>query len=51
MVVLGPYESNPEKGVVSRGSEAAQAMLERVSGDKVKFNGATWLVDALERTL
>ncbi|HVN31825.1 MAG TPA: hypothetical protein VMT45_07535 [Thermoanaerobaculaceae bacterium] len=25
MVVLGPYEANPEKGIASRGSEAAQA--------------------------
>ena len=41
MVVLGPYEANAEKGVVSSGSEAAQAMLQRVSGNKVKFDGAT----------
>jgi len=51
MVVLRPYEANLEKGIVSRGSEAAQAMLERAPGGKVKVDGATWFVDAVERAV
>jgi transcription elongation factor GreA len=51
IVILGPYEASPEKGILSHGSEAAQAMLQRGPGDKVKFDGATWQIDAIERAL
>ncbi len=51
IVILGPYDADSEKGILSHGSEAAQAMLQHAPGDKVKFDGATWLVDAIERAL
>jgi transcription elongation GreA/GreB family factor len=51
IVILGPYEAEPEKGILSHGSEAAQALLERAPGDKVRFDGAAWTVETVERAL
>ena len=51
VTVLGPYEADPEKGVVSHASEAAQALLERAPGDSVRFDGAAWTVESVEPAL
>jgi transcription elongation GreA/GreB family factor len=48
IVILGPYEGDPENGIVSHGSEAAQGLLERKVGDGVHLDGAAWTVDAIE---
>jgi len=48
LVVLGPYEAEPEKGVLSFGSEAAQALLERAIGDTVAFDRRSWTVERIE---
>ena len=45
IMILGPYEGDPENGIVSHGSEAAQALLEKAVGDAVSFDGAAWTVD------
>jgi transcription elongation GreA/GreB family factor len=49
VTILGPYEADPEKGIVSHGSEAAQALLEKTPGETVRFDGGTWTVAAVER--
>ena len=48
IVILGPYEGDPEKGILSHGSEAAQLLLEKAVGDAVSFDGAAWTVDRIE---
>jgi len=47
--ILGPYEGDPEHGVLSIGSEAAQALLDRAAGDPVTLDGERWTVAAIER--
>ncbi len=51
IVILGPYEADPERGVLSHGSEAAQALLERAPGEIVRFGGGVWLVESVEPAL
>jgi transcription elongation factor GreA len=51
IVILGSYEADPEKGILSHGSEAAQALLERIPGETVRFDGAAWTVETVERAL
>jgi transcription elongation GreA/GreB family factor len=48
VTILGPYEAAPEKGIVSNGSEAAQALLERATGEAVRFDGAGWTISSIE---
>jgi len=47
--ILGPYEGDPEQGVLSVGSDAAQALLERAVGDVVALDGERWRITAIER--
>ncbi len=49
VTILGPYEADPEKGILSHGSEAAQALLDKSPGDAVKFDGGAWTVASIER--
>ena len=51
IVILGPYEGDPERGILSHGSEAAQLLLEKAAGDAVEFDGAAWNVDRIEPAL
>ncbi len=48
VTILGPYEADPAQGIVSNGSDAAQALLERAAGEGVKFDGAAWTIAAIE---
>ena len=48
VVILGPYEGDPENGVFSHGSEAAQRLLEKRVGDAVTFDGGAWTVEGIE---
>ncbi len=50
-MILGPYEGEPERGILSHGSEAAQLLLEKAVGDAVSFDGAAWTVDRIEPAL
>jgi transcription elongation GreA/GreB family factor len=49
VTILGPYEADPEKGILSHGSDAAQALLDKSPGDAVKFDGGAWTVESIER--
>jgi len=51
VTILGPYEADPAKGILSHGSEAAQALLEKTPGDSVKFDGGAWTVASIERAI
>ena len=48
ITILGPYEADPDAGVLSNGTEAAQGLLEHVPGDTVNFDGAAWTVAGIE---
>ena len=48
--ILGPYEGDPEQGVLSVGSEAAQALLEHAVGEVIALDGESWTIAAIERT-
>ena len=39
LTVLGPWDSEPEKGVLSNESDLAAAMLGKESGDTVQVEG------------
>ena len=49
VTVLGPYEAEPERGILSHGTEAVQPMLDKAVGDRVPFEGRTWVIAAIER--
>jgi len=48
VTILGPYEAAPEKGIVSNGSDAAQALLEKEPGEAVRFDGGGWTIASIE---
>jgi transcription elongation GreA/GreB family factor len=51
VTILGPYEADPEKGILSHASEAGQALLEKSAGDTVTYDGASFTVASIERAL
>jgi transcription elongation factor GreA len=51
VVILGPYEAEPQRGILSHGSEAAQALLERAPGESVWYDGQKWTVERIERAV
>jgi transcription elongation GreA/GreB family factor len=51
VTILGPYEADPEKGILSHASEAGQALLEKSAGDAVTFDGGRFTVASIERAL
>ena len=48
VVILGPYEADPQRGILSHASEAAQALLERAPGQSVGYDGRQWTIDRIE---
>jgi transcription elongation GreA/GreB family factor len=48
LTILGPYEGNPDAGIVSNGSEIAQALLERPTGTTINFDNRRWVISAIE---
>jgi transcription elongation GreA/GreB family factor len=48
ITILGPYEANAERSVLSNGSEAAHALLGRDVGATVTFDGGTWSIAAIK---
>jgi len=46
--ILGPYEADPDRGVLSNQSEVAGAMLGKSVGEPVAFDGGTWRIAAIE---
>jgi len=51
VTILGPYEADPEKGILSHASEAGQALLEKSTGDTVTYDGGRFTVASIERAL
>ncbi len=49
LTVLGPYEADPEAGIVSHASEAGQALLERAVGDRITIGGVAYTITAIAR--
>jgi transcription elongation GreA/GreB family factor len=48
ITILGPWESEPEKDILSNESEFAQKLLGTALGAQVKVGGETWRVDSVE---
>lgn len=47
VTILGPYEADPDSSILSSGSEAAQALLERHPGAAVTFAGESCTIVAI----
>ena len=48
VTILGPWESDPDAGIISYESESAQRLLGLAVGADVEDADATWTVDAIE---
>lgn len=48
ITVLGPWESEPERGVISYESELAQHLMGKSVGEIVELDGQSWEVEAIE---
>lgn len=48
ITVLGPYEGDPDAGVLSVGTEVVQGLLGRGVGDEVGLDGGGWVIDVIE---
>ena len=46
--ILGPWESDPDAGIVSYESEGAQSLLGLTVGDEWEFDGRSWRIDGIE---
>lgn len=49
ITVLGPYEGNPEAGILSVGTEVVQGLLGRGVGEEVALDGRVWVIESIER--
>jgi transcription elongation factor GreA len=47
LTILGPYEADPERGIISSGTEVAQTVLGREVGDEVELDGQKWKVASI----
>lgn len=47
ITVLGPYEGNPEAGVLSVGTEVVQGLLGRAVGEEVTLDGDSWVIESI----
>jgi transcription elongation GreA/GreB family factor len=48
LTILGPWESDPDAGIISYESESARGLLEHKVGDEVVDGGKTWTVESIE---
>jgi transcription elongation GreA/GreB family factor len=48
ITVLGPYEGDPEAGILSVGTEVVQGLLGRGVGDEVDLEGGLWVIESIE---
>ena len=48
LTILGPWESDPEAGVISYESESARRLLDCKVGDEIEEGGNTWKVEAID---
>ena len=51
LVVLGPWECDPEAGVLSYESELGRSLLGRKPGDSVEIGGESLRVESVEPAL
>ncbi|MGA7615305.1 MAG: GreA/GreB family elongation factor [Thermoanaerobaculia bacterium] len=49
VTILGPWESDPERGIYSNQSEVAKAMVGRHIGEIVSFMGNDYLIEGIAR--
>ncbi|HKI86538.1 MAG TPA: GreA/GreB family elongation factor [Thermoanaerobaculia bacterium] len=47
LTILGPWESSPEKGILSYESELGQSLLGKKPGDSVELDGTTWSIEGI----
>ncbi|MFZ5786042.1 MAG: GreA/GreB family elongation factor, partial [Acidobacteriota bacterium] len=47
LTILGPYEADPGRGIVSFGTEVAEAVLGRSPGDEIQLDGRTWRIASI----
>ena len=47
VTILGPYEADPERNILSSGSEVAEALLDKDRGTVVTFAGGTWIISSI----
>ena len=48
LTILGPWESEPEKDVISYESDLAKEILGRKPGDAVSLGGESWTIEKIE---
>lgn len=48
LTLLGPWESDPERGIVSYDSELGRRLLGKQSGDSLTIDGESWTLTAIE---
>lgn len=51
ITVLGPYEGDPEAGVLSVGTEVVEGLLGRGVGEEVGLDNTTWVIERIERAI
>ena len=49
VTILGPWESDPERGIYSAQSDAAKALIGHSSGDLVTFMGNDYQIESIRR--
>lgn len=49
ITILGPWESDPDRGVVSYEADTARQLIGKEVGDPVELDGDEWSVDAIGR--
>lgn len=49
VTILGPWESEPEKGVYSNQSDVARALIGHVTGEIVSFMGNDYTIESISR--
>lgn len=49
VTILGPWESDPERGVYSNQSEVAKKLMGHSAGDVVSFMGNDYVIDSIRR--
>ena len=48
LTILGPWESDPEAGLISYESETAKRLLDSRVGDDFEDSGAVWTIESIE---
>ena len=49
VTILGPWESDPERGVYSNQSDVAKKLMGHAAGDIVSFMGNDYMIESIRR--